>query len=50
MIIYYPILEFKMSDQEIQNEQEKKQMSGTWVLLLFVFLLLGVILLELLFF
>jgi len=43
-------MEYKMSDQEIQNEQEKKQMSGFCVLLLFIFLLFGVVVLELLFF
>ncbi len=39
-----------MSDQEIQNEQEKKQINGIWIILFFVFLLGGVVLLELLFF
>jgi hypothetical protein len=43
-------MEYKMPDQEIQNEQEKKHLSGFWVLLLFIVLLFGVVVLELLFF
>ncbi len=39
-----------MSDQEIQNEQEKKHISGAWLLILFIVLLFGVVVLELLFF
>ena len=35
-----------MSEQEIQNQQEKKMTSGTWVLLLFGILLALIILLE----
>jgi len=39
-----------MSDQEIQNEQEKKQIGGIFVLLFFVFLLVGIVFLKWLYF